>query len=305
MFAKFRLATNRDQPISVRRRFLRYLFFIVITVLTLFIISDLTLAWFFVGGLTHPKCQAPKPLNQYSYEEHWLPTADGTEIRIWYYPAKNGAAILVFGGVTGSLGASTPPVAALLQRGYGIVQVDSRACARPSRAVSLGWNELFDAQAALAFLQQQEDVEAERIGAMGFSMGGATAIRLAARHPEIQGVVRDGGFSNLEQLLTPEADSAVINKIFAATVRMIFRIRTGVNPKWINPIDDLPAIKPRPVYLVYGEFEAKYGLEQYEAASEPKELWIVPLAIHGRNHIINPGRYDAYLIGFFELSLLK
>ncbi len=290
---------------SKRRRFLRFLLFGVITFLVLFIIIDVSLAWIFVGGIAYPKCSTPQPMPNISFEEHWLPTADGAEIRIWYYPAKNGAAILVFGGVTGSLGESIPPVRALLHRGYGIVQVDTRACANPRRAITLGGNELYDAEAALAFLAQQEEVDPERIGAMGFSMGGATAIRLAARHPEIQGVVRDGGFSNLGQLLTPKTDSNPLDKIFATTVRVIFQIRTGINPKVISPIDDLPAIKPRPVYFVYGEFEAEYGLEQFEAASEPKELWIVPLAGHGRNHIINPGRYEAYLMEFFELSLLK
>ena len=45
------------------------------------------------------------------------------------------------------------------------------------------------------------------------------------------------------------------------------------------------------------------GVEQYEAAVEPKELWTVPYGSHGRNYIVDPGKYEKNILAFFELSL--
>ncbi len=264
------------------------------------------MTWKFVGEFTHPKCGDPVLLQEVrTPEEYWLPTKDGIKIRVWYYPSQNGAAILVFGDERGALGDRLPPIETLLFYGYGIVQVDSRACAQPSKPVTWGGTEVLDAETALDFILSRDEVDPNRIGVFGYDLGCGTAIRVTARHPEIQGVVCDGGFSNLDDLLAFPEGAPLPRRFLHATVKEIFRLRTSIDPQTINPIADLPAIKPRPVYLIYGEFEAGAGLEQFEAAYEPKELWLVPLGSHGRNHMVSPGRYAAYLWGFFDIALLK
>ena len=162
----------------------------------------------------------------------------------------------------------------------------------PYYTVTFGGNEIYDAEAALRFAKSRTEIDQNRIGTFGFDMGCITAFRITANYPEIKGVVCDGGSLNLNAILSP------IEKI-------IFQIQTNTDPQKINPLSDLPAIKPRPIYLIYGEFEANSGIEQFEAAYEPKELWLVPLGSHGRNHIVNPGIFAAYLSGFFEIALLK
>ncbi len=263
------------------------------------------IAWLMVGALVKPGCQEPIPLDDFPPpEEVWLPTEDGVAIRVWYYPSKNGAAILVLGGVTGSLGRSLPPTEALIQAGFGVVQVDSRSCARPPAAVTLGANELYDAEAALAFLLTRPEVDASRIGALGFSMGGATAIRLAARHAEIQAVVRDGGFAQLADLFTPSEGASPFQAGFRYLLGALFRLRTGVDPREVNPLAEIARLSPRPVYLIYGETEAQPGLAQFQAARAPKTLWIVPGGAHGRNHLVAPEEYTQRVLEFFTQTIL-
>ncbi len=264
------------------------------------------LAWRFAYGLTHPACLTPAPiLGLDAPQTVWLLTEDGIQTQIWYYPSHNGAAILVFGGVTGALGNTIPPVQTLIAAGYGVVQVDSRACSQPPRPVTLGGDELLDAEAALGFLLNRPEVDSNRIGAIGFSMGGATALRLAARHPQIKVVVRDGGYSNLGSLLSPEGHAPRYRAIFQQTTQLMFRQITKIDPWAISPIDDLKAISPRPVLLIYGEAEAEPGLEQFEAAGDPKTLWIVPGGAHGSNHIAAAGEYERRLLDFFGVYLIE
>jgi dipeptidyl aminopeptidase/acylaminoacyl peptidase len=287
-------------------RILRLFIFVVFTVAVAYIAIDLGLAWIMVSGMTHPGCRAQQALDQLRLpEEHWLNTEDGISIRIWYYPSQNGAAILAFGGMAGSLGNQLPPVAPLIRAGYGVVQVDNRNCARPSAPVTLGGNELYDAEAALEFLLSRPEIDPDRIGAFGFSMGGATAIRVAARHPQIQSVVRDGGFSNLGDLLSPKNTQSFPARIYQSTVWMLFLNRSGIDPWKVSPMDDLASISPRPVLLIYGELEAEAGIEQSGAGDETVELWIVPGGTHGQNHILAPVEFEGRVLNFFEQTLSK
>ncbi len=276
--------------------------FTMFAVLAGIVILYLGLAWKFVSAMTHPVCQdAQHFLELATPMEHWLTTEDGHEIRTWYYPSTNGAAILSLGGLSGSLGVQLPPVERFVEEGFGVLQIDSRACAIPSAPVTLGAKELFDAAAGLNFLLTRQEVDPKKIGVIGFSMGGATAIRIAARHSEIQAVIRDGGYSNLGRLLNgTEQNSSAAVSLFGKTTLLIYKLQTGIDPWSVNTLADLPKISPRPVLLIFGEYEADPGAEQFSAAGEGKTLWIVPGGRHGQNHQLDPDKYEERIIDFFN-----
>lgn len=287
------------------KRIVRLLAFMLISLLVILIGLNLGLAWMMVSAMTHPFCQTPKtPDNFPAYEEHWLTTEDGISIRTWYYPSKNSAAIITFGGMNGSLGNRLPPVDFLIHDGYGVLQIDSRACAQPSAPVTQGHDELYDAEAALGFLLSRPEIDPQRIGVTGFSMGGATALRVMARHPEIRVAVRDGGFSNLGKLLSPQDSQSIPEQILQSTITILYKFRSGIDPWKVDPIADLQRISPKPVLLIYGEHEADQGWEQYDSAGENVELWIVPGGSHGRNFQVEPEAYSQRVRSFFDNVLL-
>jgi pimeloyl-ACP methyl ester carboxylesterase len=267
----------------------------------------LLLAGIYVFGLAHPVCNhSPAPLSKQPLpEEHWIQTNERRSLHIWYYPPRNGAVIVALGGWGGSLGDTLPPVGFLLEQGYGVVQVDQRGCSQPPAAVTLGAKEEQDIEAVIEFLESQSDVKT--IGAFGFSMGGVTAIRAAARNLEIAAVVAEGGYYNLgDDFVETGSRLPLTERIFLYTVATIYWIYHGVNPWQVSPIDDLPKISPRPVFLIYGEKEVASGhaLEQYQAASDPKKLWIVPGGAHGSNAEVAPAEYQAAILDFFNQNLL-
>lgn len=295
--------TSKNKP---ARRWLRWFGFLLLLVVGILLLITLLIAWNFSHHLTHPRCLEPRTsTNNYPYQEYWLNTEDGLEIRIWYFPSQNRAALITLGGLNGSLGTSIPPVDALLRAGYGILQVDSRACARPSAPVTLGADELYDAQAALDFLLSRPEVDPGCIGIMGFSMGGATAIRLAARQPEIRSLVRDGGYASLAELFGQQEDDTFPAGILRAMMRLIFQWQTRIDIQTIRPVDELTKISPRPVLLIYGEKEAEPGRVQYQAGGENLTLWIVPGGSHGQNHIVAAQEYQKRLLDFCDTTLLN
>ena len=266
---------------------------------------DLGLAWLFLDPLLSPGCPVPERLAGFPDPLVVdLKTKDGLVLEGWYYPGENGRAVLSLGGVGGSLGMSQPPVEFLLAAGYGVLQIGSRTCA--GATVTLGAREALDAEAGLRFLASRPEIETGRIALYGFSMGGAAAIRTAARNPVVAAVIAEGGYHNLgEDFVEPGSDRSLPEAVFLYTVAGVYRLRTGANPWEVSPIDAIGAIAPRPVLLIYGEAEAVSGraAEQFAAAGEPAELWVVPEGGHGTNHHAAGGAYEEKVLGFLAQAL--
>jgi len=288
------------------KRIVRLGGFALLVGLTAYLVIQSIMAWGFAYLLTHPLCerQAETIAGLPPKEKVILVTEDGLEITAWYYPPQHGVLILALGGTCGALGDTLPPVKFLLQAGYGVLQIDSRANASPRGEVTLGGKEVLDIEAGIKFLETRPEVET--IGALGYSMGGVSVIRAAKRHPQISAVVAEGGYYNLgDDITEPGTPKSIFQQLFLRSTAWAFWANSGINPWEISPIDDLPLISPRPVLLIYGEAEADSGhaQAQYQAAKKPKELWIIPGGAHGKNYAVAQAEYERGVLDFFERYL--
>jgi dipeptidyl aminopeptidase/acylaminoacyl peptidase len=299
--------TIQDSQFTVNK-FLRLGLFALFCAVLAYLSINCGLAWVYAYALTHPGCiRNPPPSAELPPpQEVQLHTSDGVQLRAWYYPSQNGAALVAFDGPRGALGNRLPPLAFLVEAGYGALQIDSRACARPQETpVTLGGDEIYDAKAGVDFLLSQPEVDV--VGAYGFSMGGVTVIRAAARYPEIAAVVAEGGYFNLGlDFVEPGRSKPLPEKLLLYTIAGAFWLTSRCNPWELSPVEDLPRISPRPVLLIYGEREiaAGRGRLQFEAARQPKELWVVPDGGHGANHAVATQEYERRVLAFFDRYLL-
>jgi dipeptidyl aminopeptidase/acylaminoacyl peptidase len=259
-------------------------------------------AWVYTYALTHPGCNEPSPVPGLAEPRTiWFDSSDSVRVRAWYYPPKNGAAIVVLGGMDGALGVRYPRVDFLARAGYGLLQIDTRACSPQPAVVTLGAKEALDAATGVAYLRLQPEVR--KVGIFGFSMGAAAALQAASQHPEIAAVVAEGGYFNLgDDMIEAGRPVNPLHRGFLYAIAAAYRLHTGADPWESSPIDALPTISPRPVLLIYGEAEEESGRaqDQFLAAKEPKELWIVPGGSHGRNYSTNPQAYEQRVLEFFE-----
>jgi fermentation-respiration switch protein FrsA (DUF1100 family) len=274
----------------------------VITILAVFIIA---LGFAEVNNALHPPRIIPPGNtlreNKIEFQQLDLITEDGIRLSAWYTPPRKGAVILLAHGY----GDNRPEwVHALLaKKGYGVLSWDARAHGESDGEVStIGYLEVLDVKAALDYVLAQPDVS--HIGAWGGSMGGATLIRAAANFPAIEALFIDSSFASLDD----EFDFLIPYPVINPLAKFIAEIQTGIHLDQINPMNDIAQISPRPVYIVHslGDTVAPpdAGEKLFNAANEPRFLWVEQNAAHLSIHLANERSYQRRLVGFFDEWLL-
>jgi fermentation-respiration switch protein FrsA (DUF1100 family) len=235
------------------------------------------------------------------YQNIELHTRDGLTLSAWYVPPKNGAVILVAHGYGSARPANM--TALFADHGFGVVAWDFRAHGKSGGDFStLGYYEQFDVEAALDYALHQPGVK--HVGAWGGSMGGATVILTAARHPGIEAVVSDSAFPTLVDAF--KYNSPV--PVFQQLIRFFAELQTGISMDKVRPVDEIGKISPRPVFIIDGwdgsaiAMNAPYRL--YAAAREPKQVWVEAGVPHLNMYSMYKEQYTQKVIGFFETYLL-
>jgi dienelactone hydrolase len=251
------------------------------------------------GFVPTPELGAP-------YEDVSFTTSDGLELRGWYIPSKNRAAVIAFPGRSGP----QRPARMLARHGYGVLLFDRRGEGESEGDPNVfGWKGERDVRAAVEFLRRRPDVDPERIGGIGLSVGGEMMMEAAAESEGLAALVSEGaGVRSLrEALAIPDTRRRIENVVAHAIVTPAVALFSNSTPP--ASLDDLAArIAPTPFFLVYAVpgqgGEAELSERYFDAAREPKEVWLVPGAGHTGGIEARPAEYERRVVGFFDDALL-
>lgn len=223
-----------------------------------------------------------------------LITEDGIRLSSWYTPPRKGAVILL----AYRYGDNRPEWVhtMLAKKGYGVLSWDARAHGESDGEIStVGYLEVLDVKAALDFVLAQPHVN---------HVGGATLIRATAQFPEIEALFVDSSFASLNDEFNYLVPYPVINPL----AKFLAEWQTGFSIQDLDLVQDIARIGPRPVYIVHslGDTVAPpdAGEKLFNAANEPRFLWLEEHAAHLSIHSVNERRYQRRLIGFFDEWLL-
>jgi len=262
-----------------------------------------------VRRYTHPLrsvVDVPPPAGA---EDVAFATRDGLALRGWYIPAQNRAAIVLVHGIDANRGQMAGVAATLAARGYGVLLFDVRAHgASDGDRLVFGAEEAEDVLGAVTFLQARPDVDPERIGALGFSLGAGMVLLGGARSSALRAVVADGpGFTAEEDFPPPASWREWLYVPYDAVFFRALAAQTGVaHPQSLRTA--VTAIAPRPVLFICGarsSTECHRVRTFYDLAGEPKALWEIPDAGHIQGSALHPEEYTQRISGFFEEALLR
>jgi pimeloyl-ACP methyl ester carboxylesterase len=241
---------------------------------------------------------------------HRLRTSDGVRIDACHRGGGDGSrdlAIVLAHGFTGSWrGLAQSRVAALLARSAGVVSFDFRGHGRSGGHSTVGDREILDVAAAVAFARA---LGYQRVATLGFSMGASVVIRHAGLLGGVDAVAAVSGPGRWYFRGTP-AMRLVHWVVERPAGRLVGRLalRTRISSGRWDPVPEQPAvaaarISPTPLLIVHGDrdryFPVGHAHALFEAAREPKDLWIEPGFGHAESGIspILVRRIGDWLVG--------
>jgi dipeptidyl aminopeptidase/acylaminoacyl peptidase len=266
------------------------------------------LSFILVYANTHPpRYPLNVPPSDYGqpYERVSFVTGDGLTLSGWLIkPDRSGnktPAVIICHGLGANKSDFTELAVFLVRRGYLVLAFDFRAHGDSEGSrTSLGYHEQKDVSAALHYLSSRPEVDQGRIGIFGFS---------AAETRKFRAVAADSAFTSLRdqarQAITgfyhlpafPFVDLSVLG------YELYFQTRV----RNIEPESVIGTISPAPVLIIAGEGDdmipAENGRRLYQAAQEPKELWVIPVGGHGGTVAAAGSEYNRRVGDFFDKHL--
>ena len=234
-----------------------------------------------IAPANHPIGNPPAELPAQSVE---FPSASGSMIHGWLVTARAGKGVVVLmHGIRSSRLAMVPHAEFLYQAGYSVLLFDFQAHGEsPGTNVTAGFLESRDATAAVNFVH--EKFPGQKVGVIGFSMGAAAAL-LAEPPLPVEAMVLESCYPTIYQ--------AVANRL-AMRVGLLGRLSTPLLTWQLKPRlgfgeDDLCPIRrvaniTVPKFFIAGMIDHDTTAEEsqalYDAAAEPKQLWLVDDAAH-------------------------
>jgi alpha-beta hydrolase superfamily lysophospholipase len=296
---------------SLFRRVLRWFFFLLGAVAGLVT----AVAAYFAQQMIKPSRQrlwaTPGDLGL-AYEDVNFPARDGIRLSGWFVPtaeaARDGAAvILVHGwpwnrlgtladdtlsGLDGSRPVDLLRLALKLHReGYHVLMFDLRNHGESAAAppVTFGWQEANDLLGAVAYLHGRAEVNKERIGAVGFSMGANTVLYTLPQTEQIKAAVvvqpaSLGTFAGRygSDLLGP------LSLVTIPLAEAMYQAAGGLRLAALQPAFPAAGAGQTPVLYIQGEGDRWGSIADVAQMADKTPQALGPVFVEGRH------RFDGY-----------
>lgn len=257
----------------------------------------------------HPRDTETPAARGLAYQDVTLTAADGTDLRGWYVPSSNGAAVVLLHGTSSSVTGVLDHLEVLARAGYGVLAMDGRGAGMSGgHAMDVGWYSDRDVTTAVDFLLTTPGVDPARIALVGISMGGMASIGAAGADPRVRAVVAEGVTrrSALDLGWLPERDglrgAALLGLTWAQNG--VTALLSGGGPP--AALSAAAAGAPDTSFLL---LTATVAAEQHSAeairSASPANVTVVPLptTVHARGLADAPALWSRTVIGFLSEAL--
>jgi dipeptidyl aminopeptidase/acylaminoacyl peptidase len=236
-------------------------------------------------------------------------TGDGLTLRGWYLPTEQQRHLIVLvHGMWSSWLEMAGLGRDLHHRGFDVLMFDLRGHGEsdPSR-LYMGRRERADLRAVMDWAESAGYSD-DRIGWLGYSMGGSTLLMEAARNPGIQVAVLDSPYADLPRLLeTQLSKHSGLPRWFNPGILLAARLIYGVRTDDLVPIRFARQWGARPLLLIHGESDTTVPVSQaFELAQtvgDSCRTLTLPGVEHVQAYMSNPDGYVKTVGAFFDSHL--
>jgi hypothetical protein len=203
----------------------------------------------------------------------------------WFLPHERSAPVVLLLHGTGRTIAGMVHVAAVIHAaGAAVLMIDYRGLGKSSRGPLTEARMYEDAEAAWHELRWHQPDPGLRL-VYGHSLGGAIALELAARYPDVNGVVVEAA---------PTSIAALLRESWVARIYPVDAILAGR----FDAAAKIPRVGA-PILFIHGKRDpivpAAMGVELYLRATGQKRLLLVDGAAHSDAAVVGANEYQAAL----------
>ena len=241
-----------------------------------------------------------------AFESVRFTTDDGVTLSGWLIPAarETRTAVIVLHGFGGHRLPELEAFVPWLHEQHNVLQFDFRGHGESDPGwVTLGAHERRDVAAAVRFLESRG---LGPIALFGVSMGAATAIVSAPDLP-VAAVVADAAFAELRHPIANRMREMGYPLPALGSRAIVAGAMLRTRSRMEDPIRAVRRIAPRALLIIAPREDQLISWEQsrrlYEAAGEPKELFVVPGAGHAEAYAMAQEAYRSRVLDFLARTI--
>lgn len=277
------------------------------SVILLFIVGFSLL--YFLLSIYPPKMGVERNPSQlgYDYENVEFETEDGLTLAGWFIPSNESDAVIIVGHGYPFSKSNVLHLSRFLYPEYNLLFFDFRSFGdSEGRHTTVGHKERKDFRSAVEYLKIREDINPEKIGALGFSLSASVMIMAET---DVKAIVAESPYANLNLLLEDvyKMFPGFTKKPFVWLTNLYGILFIGSNPKDVSPMDSIADLEV-PVLLIHGEKDSEIPIKHSELIYENSnknltEFWRVEGSGHGMTYSLKGKEYERRIIEFFNAHL--
>jgi hypothetical protein len=191
----------------------------------------------------------------------------------------------------------------LAHHGYGVLMLDLGGFGdSDGRANAFGWVGARDIHAATAYLRSRGDIDPNRIGGLGLSMGGEVLLQAAGESTDLKAVVAEGATGRTEDDFDELPASGFLTAIHTVAG---FTMETISGEPAPPPLKEMvQRIAPRQVLLIGSQVpDEREIMPMYARLGGPSfDIWLIPENRHVGGFDLHREEYEQRVIAFFDRS---
>lgn len=216
--------------------------------------------------------------------------AERGNLHAWWIPAEKPDAptLLYLHGNFRNIGYNLENALRYRTLGCNLLLLDYRGYGKSTGGKPSEGKVYEDAEAAWQYLVGQRGVKPQQLFIYGHSLGGAVAIDLALRHPEVAGLIAESTFTSMRAM------SELKHNLLPVGLLLNQRFES---------LQKIPQLKV-PVLLIHGTWDQKVPVSMaqqlFEAAPQPKTLVMIEGGEHSNNAAVGWVEYRDAVSAFVK-----
>ncbi len=214
----------------------------------------------------------------------------------WWIPAQSHTekVLLYFHGTDCNIADTLKKGAFFHELGFSVLLFDYRGFGKSKGKMPTEKQVYEDGQIAYDYLVKTKKINPQNILVYGHSLGGAVAIDLALHNPQISGLILQGTFTTMEEVLRNYKRFKFLPLDLMITEKF-------------NSLDKIASLK-MPLLFIHGTKDPVVAYSMSEklfetATTTHKKLVLIPKAEHNNVMMIAPEKYKQEVEEFYQLTV--